>query len=169
MFDRVTGEPLWPIEERPVPQADTAGEQSWPTQPFPTKPEAFARKKFTLADFYAPLLDNAEREKMKAAVESARNRGLFTPPGVSDVVEMPGNHGGANWGSTAVDPKHGSMFVVSMDMPAILRLVQKSPPSLWDLPIEGTPAEGDARFTKTTVKCVMGRTAKARRRPFHRS
>ena len=60
MFDRVTGEPIWPIEERPVPQSDVPGERTWPTQPFPTRPPPFARQSFTESDIN-PYLPQEER------------------------------------------------------------------------------------------------------------
>src|SRR5439155_24626751 len=68
------------------------------------------------------VLAPAERDMWKDTVLSARNAGLFTPPGFGNTVEMPGNHGGANWGAAAVDPANGVMYVVSMAVPAILKL-----------------------------------------------
>ncbi|HKE25110.1 MAG TPA: pyrroloquinoline quinone-dependent dehydrogenase [Bryobacteraceae bacterium] len=122
VFDRFTGAPLWPIEERSVPRSDMPGEQVWPTQPFPTAPPAFARQRFT-ADDLNPYLSAEDRARFRDQILSARNEGLFTPPGLRDTIEMPGNNGGANWGGAAVDPKAGLLFVVSKDLPAILRLV----------------------------------------------
>jgi quinoprotein glucose dehydrogenase len=122
VFDRVTGAPLWPIEERPVPRSEMAGESAAPTQPFPTRPPPFARQKFT-ADDLNPYMDAAERARYRDLVLSARNEGLFTPPGTRPTVQMPGNNGGANWGGAAVDPAAGMLYVVSKDLPAILRLV----------------------------------------------
>jgi quinoprotein glucose dehydrogenase len=122
VFDRVTGAPLWPIEERPVPKTDMPGETSWPTQPFPTKPPPFARQKFT-ADDLNPYLDAEDRARFRDQILSARNEGLFTPPGLRSTIQMPGNNGGANWGGAAVDPAKGMLFVVSKDLPAILKLV----------------------------------------------
>jgi quinoprotein glucose dehydrogenase len=122
VFDRVTGTPLWPIEERPVPKSDMAGEHSWPTQPFPTKPPPFARQKFT-ADDLNPYIDPQDRARFRDEILSARNEGLFTPPGTRPTIQMPGNNGGANWGGAAVDPDRGRLFVVSKDLPAILKLV----------------------------------------------
>ncbi|MDQ6678525.1 MAG: PQQ-binding-like beta-propeller repeat protein, partial [Acidobacteriota bacterium] len=121
VFDRVTGQPLWPIEERPVPRSDMPGEQTWPTQPFPTKPPPFARQKFTVNDL-SPYLSAEERAKFRDEILSARNEGLFTPPGQRNTIQMPGNNGGANWGGAAVDPVNGDLFVVSKDLPAMLRL-----------------------------------------------
>ena len=122
VFDRVSGAPLWPIEERPVPRSDMPGEETWPTQPFPTKPPPFARQKFT-ADDLNPYLEPQERARFRDEILSARNEGLFTPPGLRPTIQMPGNNGGANWGGAAVDPGNGTLFVVSKDLPAILKLV----------------------------------------------
>ncbi len=121
VFDRVTGAPLWPIEERPVPRSDMPGEETWPTQPFPTQPPPFARQKFTVDDL-SPYLSPEDRAKFRDEILSARNEGLFTPPGRRPTIQMPGNNGGANWGGAAVDPASGSLFVVSKDLPSLLRL-----------------------------------------------
>jgi quinoprotein glucose dehydrogenase len=122
VFNRVTGEPLWPIEERAVPKSDMSGEQAWPTQPFPTIPPPFARQKFT-ADDLDPAIGPEERARIKDEIDSARNEGLFTPPGLRGTIQMPGNNGGANWGGAAVDPANGSLFVISKDLPCLLKLV----------------------------------------------
>jgi quinoprotein glucose dehydrogenase len=123
VFDRTTGKPLWPIEERPVPKSDMPGEEAWPTQPFPVKPPPFARQKFTADDLNDSITDPAERARIKDEVQSARNEGLFTPPGLRNTIQMPGNNGGANWGGAAVDPANGTLFVMSKDLPCILKLV----------------------------------------------
>jgi quinoprotein glucose dehydrogenase len=122
VFDRVTGAPLWPIEERPVPKTDMPQEQTWPTQPFPTKPPPFARQKFTVDDL-SPYLSPEDRARFRDEMLSARNEGLFTPPGVRNTVQMPGNNGGANWSGAAIDPTKGALYVVSKDLPAMLKLV----------------------------------------------
>ncbi len=121
VFNRITGEPLWPIEERPVPKSDMPGETTWPTQPFPTKPPPYARQKFTVDDL-SPYLSPEDRAKFRDQMLSARNEGLFTPPGKRDTVQMPGNNGGANWGGAAVDPNKGILVVVSKDLPSMLKL-----------------------------------------------
>lgn len=121
VFDRETGESLWPIKERPVPRSNMPGEVTWPTQPFPLKPPPFARQSFTAKDL-SPFLEPGEREELQKTIESARNEGLFTPPGVSNTIEMPGNNGGANFQGVAVDPAHGKLFVVSKDLPSLLKL-----------------------------------------------
>jgi glucose dehydrogenase len=121
VFNRVTGEPLWPVEERPVPRSDMPGEEIWPTQPFPSKPPPFARQKFT-ADDLSPFLSPEDRAKFRDEILSARNEGLYTPPGRRNTIEMPGNNGGANWGGGAADAANGLLFVVSKDLPAMLKL-----------------------------------------------
>ncbi len=123
VFNRVTGQPLWPIEERPVPRSDMPGEKTWPTQPFPTWPPPFARQKFTVDDL-RPSLTAEDRAKFRDEILSARNEGLFTPPSTRGTIEMPGNNGGANWSGAAVDPANGTLFVVSKDLPALLRLAK---------------------------------------------
>jgi glucose dehydrogenase len=104
-----------------VPKSDMPGEVTWATQPFPVKPPPFARQKFT-ADDLSPHLSPEDRAKFRDQMLSARNEGLFTPPGKRDTVQMPGNNGGANWGGAAVDPASGMLFVVSKDLPAMLKL-----------------------------------------------
>ena len=127
VFNRVTGEPLWPIEERPAPKSDMPGEETWPTQPIPTYPPPFARQKFTEKDLSPFIDDPAERARFRDEILSARNEGMFTPPGTRNTVEMPGNNGGANFGGAAVDPEHGRMFIVSKDLPAMLKLQLAAP------------------------------------------
>jgi glucose dehydrogenase len=123
VFDRVTGEPIWPIEERPVPQKTTVpGEELWPTQPFPTAPPPFSRQKFTVDDLNPYLLTPQEREQFRQRILKARNDGPFTPIGFDEVIHMPGNQGGSNWGSTAANPTDGSVYVIGFNVPTIIRL-----------------------------------------------
>jgi quinoprotein glucose dehydrogenase len=121
VFDRVTGQPLWPIEERPVPKSDMPGEETWPTQPFPTHPRPFARQSFTEKDL-SDFLDPDERATLVEDLRNARNEGMFTPPGLRPAVEMPGNNGGGNFGGAAVDPVRHMLVVVSKDVPSMLKL-----------------------------------------------
>jgi quinoprotein glucose dehydrogenase len=122
VFDRVTGEPLWPIEERAVPKSDMPGEVASPTQPFPTWPKAFAVQKFTVEDMNPYIIDPAERDSLTKIVRESNNQGLFTPPSTRPTMQMPGNTGGANWGSTGADPRDGSFFVVTKNLPTVLKL-----------------------------------------------
>jgi quinoprotein glucose dehydrogenase len=97
------------------------GEETWPTQPFPLKPPPFARQSFTAKDL-SPFMPSEERARFREEILSARNQGLFTPPGLQNTIEMPGNNGGANFGGAAVDPSQGFLYVVSKDLPAMLKL-----------------------------------------------
>jgi quinoprotein glucose dehydrogenase len=105
-----------------VPQTDVPGEWTSPTQPFPMKVPPFARQSFTEKDIN-PYLPEAEKELLRQRLKSARNEGLFTPPSLEGSVELPGHNGGANWGSTAVDPTKGELYVVAKNMPTLLRLI----------------------------------------------
>ena len=122
VFERKTGKPIFPIEERPVPQSDVPGEQSSKTQPFPSKPAPFARQSFTEKDIN-PYLPEAEQELLRQRLRSVRNEGLFTPPSLEGSIELPGHNGGANWGSSAVDPIRGEFYVVAKNMPTLMRLI----------------------------------------------
>ncbi len=123
VFDRVTGEPLWPIEERPVPQSDVPGEQAWPTQPFPTAPPPFARQKMTADDINPFFLTPEERATWKEKIAAARNEGLFTPAGYKrDTVQLPGSRGGSNRGTSASDPTRGLVFVTTSDFPSLINI-----------------------------------------------
>src|SRR2546422_643394 len=118
VLPRGTGEPLWPIEERPVPKSDVPGEQAWPTQPFPTKPPPFTRQKFTV-DEINPYVDDAEKARLREILLNARNEGLFTPPALRNTIDMPGELGGSNWGGAAADPASGMLYVRSHDAPTM--------------------------------------------------
>ncbi len=127
VFDRVTGKPLWPIVERPVPQSRVPGESSWPTQPFPTAPAPFARQKFTPDDLDSFFLTPEERAQWKDRLLSARNDGLFTPPDLEkETVYMPGHNGGANFFGSAADPTIGAVYVVTKNVPVLMKLTAKA-------------------------------------------
>jgi len=127
VFDRVTGEPLWPIEERRVPPSEIPGEAAWPTQPFPTAPPPFAPQRFTSDDINPYILTPEQRETWKARIANARNDGLFTPPALKDTVSIPGAQGGANWGCTSADPIKGIVYVLSINVPSIYKLSTEAP------------------------------------------
>ena len=100
VFDRVTGKPIWPIEERPVPQKTSVpGEALSPTQPFPTAPPPFSRQKFTADDVNPHILTPEERAQFKERILKARNDGPYTPIGFEDVIHMPGNQGDPTGGA----------------------------------------------------------------------
>lgn len=141
VFERDTGRPLWPIEERPVPKSDMPGEVTSPTQPFPLGPPPFARQAFRAEDLNPYIADPNERAQLLKAIQNARNEGMFTPPGTHDTIEMPGNNGGANFGGAAVDPRTGKLYIVSKDLPAMLKLQLSEPTRLQS----GASPEGKGR------------------------
>ncbi len=112
VFDRETGEPLFPIEERPVPGSDIPGEHAWPTQPFPTKPAPYARQTLTEEDI-SPYAAN--REELMETVRNSRSEGPFTPLSEHGTIIFPGLDGGAEWGGAAADPD-GILYVNSNQM-----------------------------------------------------
>jgi quinoprotein glucose dehydrogenase len=137
VFDRDTGEPIWPIEERPVPPSDVPGEQAWPTQPFPTVVPPFTPQTLTVDDINPYILTPEEREQWRERIANARNLGLFTPPAVGvDTISIPGAQGGANWGTTAAHPTNGSFYVLSITVPSIYRL-SLDPPGAGNAPAAG--------------------------------
>ena len=125
VFDRVTGKPIWPIEERPVPQSTVPGERSSPTQPFPTKPAPFDRQGITQDDVidFTPEL----RKQALAVLEKYNYGPLFTPPSLEKpTIAMPGIAGGASWSGAAFDPETGIFYVSSITLPFAITL-SKSP------------------------------------------
>jgi quinoprotein glucose dehydrogenase len=153
VFDRVTGKPLWPVEERPVPQSDMPNEHSWPTQPFPSGPPPFARQKFTVDDIN-PYIDPEDKERIRGILEKASNDGIFTPPAYNrQTIEVPGENGGANQGSTAADPTTGVMYVKTYDAPTIHNMTE-APPVRRMSSTQGTLEQrGYALYSKNCVAC----------------
>lgn len=121
VFDRVTGEPLWPIEERPVPQSDLVGEEAWPTQPFPTKPAPLMRQKYTEED--ASNLSPEVHQLTLDRIRASPNFGPFPAPGLNETVMFPGFDGGMEWGGGAADPD-GVYYVNVNEMPWLLQMVE---------------------------------------------
>jgi quinoprotein glucose dehydrogenase len=125
VFDRVTGRPIWPIEERPVPQSMILGERSSPTQPFPTKPAPFDRQGITENDVidFTPEL----RRAAQAVLQKYNYGPLFTPPSLQKpTIMMPGIAGGASWAGAAFDPETGIFYVSSNTIPYAVTMT-KSP------------------------------------------
>ena len=109
IFDRVTGTPLFPVEERAVPKSDVPGEESWPTQPFPSKPPALVRQGFNERD-----ITTVTPESHRYCAEwfhSLESRGMYTPYGSKQTLVVPGTLGGATWSGGSFDPKLGYFFV----------------------------------------------------------
>jgi glucose dehydrogenase len=131
VFDRETGEPVWPIEERPVPQSTVPGEQSWPTQPFPTKPPPFDLQGLTEDDLidFTPAL----RAEALAVARQYVIGPLFTPPSLvtetkKGTIVVPGTWGAGNWNTPSFDPETGIFYAASITIPYINDLEKPSDP-----------------------------------------
>src|SRR5258708_31206550 len=128
VFDRVTGKPIWPIEEKPVPQSTVPGEKTSSSQPFPTKPAPFDRQGVTENDVvdFTPEL----HKQAMAFLEKYNYGPLFTPPSLEKpTIEMPGIAGGASWSGAAFDPETGILCVSSVTLPHVATLVKSSVPN----------------------------------------
>jgi quinoprotein glucose dehydrogenase len=120
VFDRVTGKPVWPITEMPVPASDIPMEHASPTQPFPSKPPAISPQGITFDDAFdaTPELKAEAIEEMK----KYRIGPLFTPPSYMGTLMRPGVLGGANWGGAAYDPETGMLYVKTTNMAHVARV-----------------------------------------------
>ena len=139
-FDRVTGKPVWPIQEKPVPPSDVPGEKASPTQPIPSKPAPFEYQGSDprdLADFTPEIRALAEK-----AIQGFRTGPLFTPPSIEGTISRPGTTGGANWGGAAVDPETGMIYIPSRNAHAVLRLAKPDLRLDSNLLYMQTPARG---------------------------
>jgi quinoprotein glucose dehydrogenase len=139
VFDRTSGKPLFPIEERPVPSSDLKGERAWPTQPFPVKPVPFARQALREAD-----VTPSERRRFRLL----RHGSLFTPPSRAGTVVLPGFDGGGEWGGAAVDPETGTLYVNGSDVPWIAAMRETRSPA----PVR-EPRTGVAIYTAACASC----------------
>ena len=150
VLDRVTGEPVWPIEERPVPASTVPGEKAAATQPFPTRPPPFDRQGVTVDDLidFTPELRAEAIAIMKQHVTGP----VFTPPsiastepgGTKGTIQVPGSVGGADWTGAAFDPETGMLYVPSMTNPFVANLVP------------GDPKETNLKFRASTRALLPG-------------
>jgi quinoprotein glucose dehydrogenase len=150
VLDRVTGEPVWPIVERPVPASTVPGEKASPTQPFPTKPPPFDRQGATVDDLidFTPEL----RAEALAIVKQYVIGPVFTPPsvvssdpnGTKGTIQMPGSVGGADWTGGAFDPETGLLYVPSMTNPFVANL------------LPGDPKETNLKYRASTRALLLG-------------
>ena len=123
-FNRETGAPIFPIEEKPVPQDAVPGETPSPTQPFPSAPPALVRQ--------APLTpDDAwgvawfDTRACRKRIAADRSEGIFQPPTTKESIMLPGNAGGSNWGGIAFDPEHQHVVANTVDLPFLVALVPR--------------------------------------------
>jgi quinoprotein glucose dehydrogenase len=123
LFERETGKPLFPIEERPVPPSEVPGEEAWPTQPHPVRPPPFARQSMRPEELTDVTPESrAFCEKLS---EGAVFGTLFTPIGLKPTILFPGTNGGANWGGASFDPQSRTLYVNSMDVGMLYQLVER--------------------------------------------
>jgi quinoprotein glucose dehydrogenase len=125
VFDRETGEPLFPIKEFAVPQSNLKGEKTWPVQRLPVKPEPYARTSFTEEDI--TTLSEASHDSVLKQFRELRTENMFDPPSTQGTLIFPGFDGGAEWGGSAFDPETGILYVNSNEMPWILEMVELEP------------------------------------------
>ena len=123
VFDRLTGKPLFDIEEVPVPKSDLEEEQAWPTQPRPVKPAPYARQTMR-ADELTDVTPES-RAYCSKLVQGAVFGNIFTPIGLKPTVLFPGTNGGANWGGASYDPETRTLYVNSMDVGMLFRMVKR--------------------------------------------
>ena len=124
VLNRDTGKPVFPVEERRVPQSDVPGESASPTQPFPTAPPPLAPQKITEADAWGPT--PADQETCRNWIHGLRNEGIFTPPSLQGTLAVPGNVGGMTWSGYAYDPQHGLLVVNTNNLVAKVKLIPRA-------------------------------------------
>ncbi len=123
VLDRVTGEPVWPIEEREVPASTLPGEQSWPTQPHPTLPEPFMRMAYTEREILN--LTPEWESDIRGKLENAKYGHMWLPPSEEyGIVLFPGMDGGAEWGGSSFDPHTQTLYVNANEMPWLIQMGQ---------------------------------------------
>ena len=124
VFNRLTGEPVFPIHERPVPQSDVPGEETSPTQPFPDLPPPLVPQKVTADDAFGVVF--FDRRQCAGRITQLRSEGVFTPPSLSGSLQIPGNTGGMNWSGLAFDPVRQILVTNVNNMPSEVHLIPRS-------------------------------------------
>jgi len=142
LFDRSNGQPVFPINETPVPASDLPGEVVWPTQPIPSLPEPFARQHFDSADVFG--VTHESYELLMKKFRQVKYNTMFTPPSKAGVWIFPGFDGGGEWGGAAVDPETGILYVNSSELP-------------WSLTMIDMPAKTADASPKNLGKAVYGK------------
>jgi len=124
IFNRLTGEPLFPIVEKPVPQSDVPGEETSPTQPFPELPPPLVPQTLTAADAFGDFY--FDRRQCRHRMEKLRADGVFTPPSLQGSLIVPGNTGGMNWSGAAFDQRHQWLITNVNNMVAEVHLIARA-------------------------------------------
>lgn len=149
-FNRDTGEPLFPIEEKPVPASDIPGEQAWPTQPIPTKPAPYARQFVTKDDI--SNYSKGSHDSLMMRFNAFRYEGPFTPPSLQGTFMLPGSRGGSSWGGGTVDPFKGIIYVKSNDSPEIATMKKVVENETSNLSVFN---QGKALYSTYCISCHM--------------
>ncbi|HET6178695.1 MAG TPA: pyrroloquinoline quinone-dependent dehydrogenase [Candidatus Sulfotelmatobacter sp.] len=123
VLNRDTGAPVFPVEERPVPQTDIPGEATSPTQPFPLAPPALVPQKLSADDAWG--ITPEDREVCRERLKTLRNDGLFTPPSLQGTLSVPGNVGGMSWSGYAFDAQHSLLVANTNNLPARMGLIPR--------------------------------------------
>ena len=145
VLDRETGEPLFPVEEKPVPGSDLKDEETFPTQPFPVQPPPFVPQIFTENEI--TNISSDSYNYVSSILASVRSGELFTPPSTQGTIIFPGFDGGGEWGGAAVDPKNALLFVNGNIMPWILQMVELNNNK------SGTEGEGETIYKVNCATC----------------
>lgn len=124
VLDRRTGKPIFPVEERRVPQTDVEGEQSSPTQPFPSLPRPLVPHQLKAEDAWG--VTEADRASCREQIAALRNEGIYTPPSLKGTLLIPGNVGGLNWSGMSFDPGRGLLFANTNNLPFKARLIVRA-------------------------------------------
>ncbi len=170
LLDRETGEPLFPVEEKPVPASDLKGEEAWPTQPVPQLPPPFVPQVFTKSEITD--ISPESHAYISEILSRSRTGNLFNPPSTQGTVIFPGFDGGGEWGGAAVDPDRGVLYVNGSIMPWLLTMVKtgqdqrknkNAGEGLYQLNCavcHGTDQQGDPTGTYPALKSVSEKYSK---------
>ncbi len=169
VLDRVTGEPLFPVEERPVPPSEVPGESAWPTQPFPTKPPPLSRTSLTRDELSQVTPETVD--VCRALFDRSQGGSIFTPTGLRPTIFFPGLHGGGDWGGGALDPGTGLFYVAANEDGAVAQMSPTAPgsplpyrweargESLWFRDANGWPCQAPPWGTLNAVNLSRGEIA----------
>ena len=162
-FDRATGEPLWPIVERPVPATDVPGDEAAQTQPVPVGMAAFSRQEMTRDELFG--LTPIDRFFCRRTFDQLRYEGMYTPPSMHGALLFPSALGGGNWGGAAYDPETNLLIIKAENLATIIRMIAKEdveaedaqpPRDYLTRPLLGTPyrVEGEIFTSPLGIPCT---------------
>ncbi|MBO0719847.1 MAG: pyrroloquinoline quinone-dependent dehydrogenase [Blastocatellia bacterium] len=124
ILDRRSGKPIFPVEERPVPQTDVQGEETSKTQPFPTLPRPLIPHHLKPEEAWG--LNDKEREACREKISSSRSEGIYTPPSLEGTIAVPGNVGGMNWSGMSFDPVRQLLITNTNNLPFLIKLIPRA-------------------------------------------